>query len=135
MSSITDRLIAKFNSTDVISFAAKDNFKDMKSWAGTGSPTLEKNLGVLGFPTGIIEIAGKSRSGKTTLGLQGMRSFLRDNENGVAVILSSENRDNKEYATKMGIDTSRIIIIKVRYVEQMFLQVKNLLDETTKIFS
>ena len=132
--SIIERLVKKLDSEDIIKFSEKDNFKDIKSWAFTGSPTLEKNLGVLGFPTGIIEIAGKSRSGKTTLGLVAMKHFLSKNENGVAIILSSENRDNKEYAIKLGIDPERVMIVKIRYVEKMFILVKKLINDTVEIF-
>ena len=64
-----------------------------------------------------------------------MKSFLKENpDNGVAIILSSENRDNKDYALKLGIDVSRIIIIKIRYVEKMFMMVKKLLDDTDQLF-
>jgi RecA/RadA recombinase len=64
--SIVDKLVKRFNSEDVVKFTDKDNFKDNKSWVPTGSPELDYNLGILGFPTGMIEIAGLSRSGKTT---------------------------------------------------------------------
>lgn len=131
---IADRLVERFNSEDVIKFSDKDNFKDVESWAFTGSPELEHNLGILGLPTGMIEIAGPSRSGKTTLGLIGMKHFLDDNENGVAVILSSENRDNKEYALKLGINPAQVIIIKIRFVEEMFMKVKKLIADTKEIF-
>ena len=132
---IIDSIVKKFNNEDVIKFADKDGFKEVKSWAHTGSPMLDFNLNTLGLPTGIIEIAGKSRSGKTTLGLMAMKSFLKENPNdGIAVILSSENRDNKDYALKLGIDVNRIIIIKIRYVEKMFMMVKKLLDDTDQLF-
>ena len=61
---IIDAIVKKFNNEDVIKFADKDGFKEVKSWAHTGSPTLDFNLNTFGLPTGIIEIAGKSRSGK-----------------------------------------------------------------------
>lgn len=134
MSNLVDKIIKKFNSDDVIKFKDKDDFRDMKSWVYTGIPQLEYNLGVLGYPTGIVEIAGISRSGKTTLALAGMANFQNKEENGICVILSSENRDNKEYAKKLGVDVSRVIIIKVRYVEEMFLKVKSLINETKEIF-
>lgn len=132
---IIDKIVNRFNNEDVIKFADKDGFKEIKSWAHTGSSELDYNLRTFGLPTGIIEIAGKSRSGKTTLGLMGMKNFLRDNpDNGVAVILSSENRDNKDYALQLGIDVSRIIIIKIRYVEKMFMMVKKFLDDVDELF-
>lgn len=132
--SIISKLVKKFDHEDVISFSDKDNFKEIKSWAFTGSPTLEKNIGVLGLPTGMVEIAGPSRSGKTTIGIQAMSNFLDEDENHIAVILSSENRDNKEYAKKMGIDPARVMIIRIRYVEDMFMKVKKTIDDAVEIF-
>ena len=132
--SIIDRIVQKFNSEDVIKFSDKDGFKDIKSWAHTGSPTLDYNLRTFGLPTGIIEIAGKSRSGKTTLGLMAMKYFLQENpDDGIAVILSSENRDNKDYALQLGLPVSRIIIVKVKYVEAMFMQVKKLIMDADEV--
>lgn len=131
---IIDKIVKKFNSEDVIKFSEKDGFKEIKSWAHTGSPTLDYNLRTFGLPTGIIEIAGKSRSGKTTLGLMAMKNFLKENpEDGIAVILSSENRDNKDYALQLGLPINRIIIIKVKYVEAMFMQVKKLIMDADEI--
>lgn len=130
---IIDQLVDRFDHEDVIRFSDKDNFRDIESWAFTGSPELEYNLGVLGLPTGMIEIAGVSRSGKTTLGLMGMKHFLKTEPSGVAVILSSENRDNKEYAVKIGIDPSKVLILKIRYVEDMFMKVKKLIADAKAI--
>lgn len=132
--SIIDKIVQKFNSEDVIKFSDKDGFKDIKSWAHTGSTTLDYNLRTFGLPTGIIEIAGKSRSGKTTLGLMAMKYFLQENpDDGIAVILSSENRDNKDYALQLGLPVSRIIIVKVKYVEAMFMQVKKLIMDADEV--
>ena len=134
MSSLIDKIVKKFNSEDVIKFSEKDGFKDMKSWAHTGSPSLDYNLHTFGLPTGIVEIAGKSRCGKTTLGLMAMKWFLKENpEDGIAIILSSENRDNKDYALQLGLPVNRIIIVKVKYVEAMFMQVKKLIMDTDEL--
>lgn len=134
--SIIDKIVNRFNSEDVIKFSDKDSFTAMKSWAHTGSPSLDYNLHTFGIPTGIVEIAGKSRSGKTTMGLMAMKSFLKDNpEDGIAVILSSENRDNKDYALQLGLPVDRIIIVKVKYVEAMFMQVKKLIMDTDDIMA
>jgi RecA/RadA recombinase len=133
--SIIDKLVKRFNNEDVIKFSDKDDFKSMKSWSSTGSPTLDYNLSSLGIPTGIVEVAGMSRSGKTTIALMAMRDFLIKNPDGICVILSSENRDNKDYATKLGIDTNRIMIVRVRYVEKMFMMVKKLIEDTTELYA
>ena len=134
--SLIDKIVQRFNSEDVIKFSEKDGFASVKSWAHTGSPLLDYNMRTFGLPTGIIEIAGKSQSGKTTLGLMAMKHFLKENpETGVAVILSSENRDNKDYALQLGIPVERVIIVKIKYVEAMFLQVKKLIKDTNEIFA
>lgn len=136
MENIIDKLVKRFNSEDVIKFSEKDGFKEMKSWCHTGSPSLDYNLRTFGLPSGIIEIAGKSRSGKTTMGLMAMKWFLKENpEDGVAVILSSENRDNKDYALQLGIPIERIMIIKIKYVEAMFMQVKKIIMDAEDIMS
>jgi len=135
MASLADRIVSKYNSDDVIKFSDKDSFKEVKSWASLGSPELDENLGILGLPNGIIEIAGKSRSGKTTLALMGMKDFMDKNpDNGVAVILSSENRDNKEYAKNLGINVDNVIIYKIRTLEKMVYLMKNLIDNTKAIY-
>lgn len=134
--SFIDKIVKRFNSEDVIKFSEKDGFRDVKSWAHTGSPSLDYNLRTFGLPTGIIEIAGKSRSGKTTLGLMAMKSFLENNpDDGIAVILSSENRDNKDYALMLGLPVDRIIIVKIKYVEAMFLQIKKLIMDADEVFA
>lgn len=134
MSKIIEKLVSRFNSDDVIKFSEKDGFKEIESWAHTGSPELDYNLGTFGLPTGIIEIAGPSKSGKTTLGLASMKNFLDANpDTGIAVILSSENRDNREYATRLGIDLERVMIVKIRYVEKMFIQVKTIIESAVEI--
>jgi RecA/RadA recombinase len=134
MSSITDKLIAKFNDGDVVKFSDKDIFKDMKTWIHSGSPELEANISILGFPVGITEIAGKSRSGKTTLALMGMKNFQKEHPDGVCIILSSENRDNKEYAQQIGIDTKKVIIVKSKFVEDLFLKLQIQLNMISKLW-
>lgn len=136
MGNFIDYIAKKFDSEDVIKFSEKDSFSEVKSWCDTGSPLLNYNIHTLGFPTGIIEIAGKSKSGKTSLGLMTMKSFLKEHKNnGVCVILSSENRDNKDYALQLGIDVNSVLIIRVRYVEKMFLQTKKIITEADQYFA
>lgn len=135
ISNVLSKLTARFNSDDVITFKKKDGFAEVKSWAHTGSPELNWNLRTYGLPTGIIEIAGRSRSGKTTEGLEAMKYFLDENpETGLACILSSENRDNKDYAIQLGIDPSRVVIIKIHYVEQMFVRVSKFVKDAHALF-
>lgn len=130
-----EKLVKKFDNEEIIKFSDKDAFADMKSWAHTGSPELDYNLGTFGLPAGIVEIAGVSRGGKTTLALEAMKNFQKENKDtAICVILSSENRDNKDYARRIGIDVDNVMIVKVTFVEKMFLIVKRIIDETLILF-
>lgn len=133
--SIIDKLVKKFDNENIIKFSERDAFNDMKSWASTGSPLLDYNLGTFGFPQGICEISGPSRGGKSTISLQALANFQRENpDDGVCVILSSENRDNKDYARRIGVDVDNVLIVKVTFVEEMFLIVKQIIDATNEEF-
>lgn len=116
-----DRLKKNIKDYDSEMLEDKDTFnKDSKTWAHTGCPELEYNLGVLGFPVGITELAGKSKSGKSTLGITGMKNFLLSDENAIAILLLSEERIQKTYLVKIGLPMDRVIIIRGRFVEDIF---------------
>lgn len=103
-----------------------DPFEEMRDyWIETGCPELDFNLGTLGLPWGLVEIAGKSLSGKTTLGYRALKGFQKKHPNGFAFVLSSERRDNKKYAERMGIDVKRVIVLRFQYVEEMMALVQN----------
>lgn len=124
MNKYVDKVLAKLDTEDTIKFTNKDIFKEVKRWIPTGCPELEYNLGILGLPPGIIEVAGPSRSGKTTFSLHCAREFQELEPEGVIIILSSEKRDNKVYAQRIGIDTDSVIIIKSKYVEDLFFRLE-----------
>lgn len=134
MSSFIDSVVGKLNSKDVHKFSDVDIFADVDLWVHTGSPTLDMELGTLGVPVGLTEVRGKSRSGKTTFTMMGLKHFKNQNPEGVGVILSSEYRDNQFYAQKIGIDPEEVIIVKVRYVEQMFLRVKEIIAAANELW-
>lgn len=113
----------------MIKFADKDNFSENQVWCPTGVPALDVNLGTLGWPVGLTEISGRSRSGKTTMAMHAMKWYQETYEDPVCIILSSENRDNKVYAKKMGIDIDNVIIIKSKYVEDLFYKLQIQLNE------
>lgn len=134
MGSFIDKLLKNFDSPDAIKFSEKKIYKKDDAWLPTGIPEMEDNLGILGYPVGLTEISGMSKSGKTTLALMAMREFQKKYPNGVCIILSSENRDNKEYAEQMSINTEEVIIIKTRIVEDMFYQYQRCIDEIAELW-
>ncbi len=74
----------------------------------TGSKDLDEKTGG-GYPVGrIIEILGGEAVGKTTLALS---AIVKAQELGlICAIVDSEHALNKEYAQKIGVDTSKLII-------------------------
>lgn len=130
---IVKSLLKKADS-GIISFSEKDNFNENSSWTPSGIPELDFNLGTLGYPAGLIEIAGRSRSGKTTLALEGLKNYQNTYEDAICFILSSENRDNREYAEKMGLDVENVIIIKSKYLEDLFYKFQIKLNEIDEYY-
>lgn len=134
MSKIVDKLIKKFDNGDLIKFSTKDVFKKNDVWVHTGSPALDFRLGTLGFPVGITEIAGASKSGKTTLAITAMKYFQKAHKDGVCVILSSEERDNRELAEQIGVDTERVIIVRSKFIEDLFYKFNIILKQVAELW-
>lgn len=75
----------------------------------TGSVSLDIALGIGGVPRGrIIEIYGPESSGKTTLTLHIIAEAQK--AGGVAAFVDAEHALDPEYAKKIGVDTSNLLI-------------------------
>lgn len=135
MGSILDKIKSKFDSEKTFKFSEVDPFSENSSWISTGSPKLDYDLRTFGFPNGIIEIRGESQSGKTTMSLEAIKQAQHQYGNrAVIAILSSERRDNKPYATDIGIDLDKVLIIRVTTIEDTFNKVHQIIDETEEIW-
>ena len=134
MSKLADKLIERMNSKNVSKLGDKNAFTDKTVFASTGSPELEANLGSFGFIKGLTEIAGASKSGKTTLMLTAMASHQKRYPEGIRIILSSEERDNKLYAANIGVDVDEVIIIKSIFLENLFYELQNHIDEISELW-
>lgn len=134
--SILNKILKKFDKDDSVkSFNEVDNFKDNKHWLSTGSPLLNYELNTYGFPIGIIEIRGESKSGKTTFSLHALKSFLKHfKDEGVAAILSTERRDNKPYAKAIGVDTDQVMIAQCRSIEDVYNKAQQIITATEEVW-
>lgn len=75
----------------------------------TGALSLDVALGVGGIPKGrIIEIYGPESSGKTTLTLSMVAEAQK--QGGIAAFIDAEHALDPEYAAKIGVDTSSMLI-------------------------
>jgi len=99
-------------------FDEVDYFDDAKLWISSGVPEIDLLLNTYGYPSGIMEVSGKSRSGKTTLSLHFIKEVLRNG--GMPVLISTERRDNKKYAQEIGIDPKKVLIHKSINMEDGF---------------
>lgn len=75
----------------------------------TGSISLDKALGVGGFPKGrIIEIYGPESSGKTTFALHAIANAQKDG--GYAAFIDAEHALDPVYAKALGVDIENLIL-------------------------
>jgi recombination protein RecA len=95
-----------------------DDFSEVGFWVSSGVPELDVFLNTFGYNPGIMEVCGKSRSGKTTLGLHLIEQTLK--VKGIPLLVSTERRDNKNYAKSMNINTNNVLLKKVKNMEAAF---------------
>jgi recombination protein RecA len=75
----------------------------------TGSLGLDLALGVGGLPRGrIVEIYGPESSGKTTLTLQVIANIQKGG--GTAAFIDAEHALDPQYAQRLGVDTSELLL-------------------------
>ncbi|MGI6524476.1 MAG: recombinase RecA [Bdellovibrionota bacterium] len=75
----------------------------------TGSLGLDIALGIGGLPKGrIVEIYGPESSGKTTLALHAAAEAQR--KGGAVVFIDAEHALDVNYARKLGVDTSKLLV-------------------------
>ena len=75
----------------------------------SGSITLDKALGVGGYPKGrIIEIYGPESSGKTTFALHAIANAQK--QGGYAAFIDAEHALDPVYAKNLGVDTENLIL-------------------------
>jgi recombination protein RecA len=83
----------------------------------TGSISLDAALGIGGVPRGrIMEIYGPESSGKTTVCLHIIAEAQR--AGGLAAFIDTEHALDTNYAQKLGVDVSNLLISQPEYGEQ-----------------
>jgi recombination protein RecA len=91
----------------------------------TGSIGVDWALGIGGLPRGrIIEIFGPESSGKTTLSLHAIAEAQK--KGGVCAFIDAEHALDPEYAKKIGVDTSSLLVSQPDTGEQALEIVESL---------
>lgn len=87
------------------------------STVSSGSITLDKALGVGGYPKGrIIEIYGPESSGKTTVELHAIAEVQKNG--GIAAFIDAEHALDPVYAKNLGVDTENLYLSQPDHGEQ-----------------
>ena len=93
----------------------------------SGSITLDKALGIGGFPKGrIIEIYGPESSGKTTIALHAIAEAQK--EGGLAAFIDAEHALDIKYAKQIGVDIENLYISQPNNGEQALEIVDSLIN-------
>jgi len=92
----------------------------------TGSLTLDIALGIGGLPKGrVVEIYGPESSGKTTLAIHAIANVQK--AGGIAAMVDAEHAFDLNYAKKLGVDISNLLISQPDNGEQGLEIVDNLI--------
>ena len=92
----------------------------------SGSITLNRALGVGGFPKGrVVEIYGPESSGKTTLAIHAIAEAQK--VGGIAAIIDAEHAFDQFYAQNLGVDIENLLISQPDNGEQALEIADNLI--------
>ena len=92
----------------------------------SGSVTLDRALGVGGFPKGrVVEIYGPESSGKTTLAIHAIAEAQKNG--GIAAIIDAEHAFDQFYAKNLGVDIDNLLISQPDNGEQALEIADNLI--------
>jgi recombination protein RecA len=97
----------------------------------TGSLGLDMALGVGGLPRGrVVEIYGPESSGKTTLALQVIANIQK--LGGTAAFIDAEHALDPQYAQRLGVDTSELLLSQPDNGEQA-LEIADMLVRSASV--
>jgi recombination protein RecA len=97
--------------------------KRVRGVLSTHSATLDAAIGRGGFPLSRVSILhGKEGSGKTTIALHLCVEAQR--RGGVAVFLDKEHKMDPDYAAKLGVDLSRLVMPPTPTLEDVITYIK-----------
>ena len=120
----------QFGKGSIMRLGEHDIAKDIQV-VSTGSLGLDIALGVGGLPRGrVVEIYGPESSGKTTLTLQVIAEMQK--MGGTAAFIDAEHALDPQYAEKLGVDVSDLLISQPDNGEQA-LEIADMLVRSSSI--
>src|SRR5688572_53928 len=120
----------QFGKGSIMKMGDKDVEKGIEV-VSTGSLGLDMALGVGGLPRGrVVEIYGPESSGKTTLTLQVIANVQR--LGGTAAFIDAEHALDPQYAQRLGVDTSELLLSQPDNGEQA-LEIADMLVRSASV--
>jgi len=121
----------QFGNESIISMNDKAEVINKDNIYSTGSINLNNALGIGGLPRGrIVEIFGPESSGKTTLALHVISECQK--KNGIAAFIDAEHAIDINYARKLGVKVSNMLISQPDNAEQA-LEITDLLVSSNSV--
>lgn len=81
-----------------------------------------------GFTSGLTLFAGASKSFKTMLGLYSLKAYLDKYPDAIGLFYDSEFGVTPSYIKTFGIDTTRIVHVPIRHIEELKFDIVKRLD-------
>src|SRR3954464_4895652 len=120
----------QFGKGSIMKMGDKDVEKGIQV-VSTGSLGLDMALGVGGLPRGrVVEIYGPESSGKTTLTLQVIANIQK--LGGTAAFIDAEHALDPQYAQRLGVDTSELLLSQPDNGEQA-LEIADMLVRSASV--
>lgn len=122
---LQERLNKKFGANSVVTMAT---FKEVPKLS-SGILGVDRILGG-GWAKGrIIEVAGPESSGKTTLVLETIANFHKNNPEGFAFYCDAESAFDPSYAKSLGIDMDRLLLNQPQSAEEGYDLIKEIAQD------
>src|SRR5436190_14679401 len=120
----------QFGKGSIMKMGDRDVSRDIMA-VSTGSLGLDMALGIGGLPRGrVVEIYGPESSGKTTLTLQVIANIQK--LGGTAAFIDAEHALDPQYAQRLGVDTSELLLSQPDNGEQA-LEIADMLVRSASV--
>ncbi|MGZ5066197.1 MAG: recombinase RecA [Usitatibacter sp.] len=130
LSAALSQIEKQFGKGAIMKMGDKDVEKGIEV-VSTGSLGLDMALGVGGLPRGrVVEIYGPESSGKTTLTLQVIANIQK--LGGTAAFIDAEHALDPQYAQRLGVDTSELLLSQPDNGEQA-LEIADMLVRSASV--
>ncbi|MGZ5047457.1 MAG: recombinase RecA [Usitatibacter sp.] len=130
LSAALSQIEKQFGKGAIMKMGDKDVEKGIEV-VSTGSLGLDMVLGVGGLPRGrVVEIYGPESSGKTTLTLQVIANIQK--LGGTAAFIDAEHALDPQYAQRLGVDTSELLLSQPDNGEQA-LEIADMLVRSASV--